>query len=405
LQGFFSYSIFFGAFCTLHRHLLIHMSDKKLNVLFLSSWFPTRIIPTLGNFVQRHAEAAALQHNVTALIIQKDTSIQQYEVNDVVENGVRVIRVYYPNGNIFIQKRSAFKKGIKYLQQNGGFQFDLVQLNMVWKEGWQAVFLKKKYKIPFIISDNWTGYHLDQRGPLPWHIRFYMKWVGNNAALLIPVTQHLEHAMCKLGFSAPSMIVPNVVDTDVFQLKDSTGTALRFLHVSHLDNNHKNIKGILKIWKKYSSHKNNVHLEIGGDGDLNQVKSWAQELDIQPDSISFFGTQTPAEIAVRMQRSDALVLFSNYENLPLVMIEAMACGLQVIATNVGGISEHLINNPPHHLIAPRDEEALFTALERISKIDLTSKKKIREYAVKEFSKEVIASKFSTAYEAALKKSH
>jgi len=83
----------------------------------------------------------------------------------------------------------------------------------------------------------------------------------------------------------------------------------------------------------------------------------------------------------------------------------MACGLQVIATNVGGISEHLINNPPHHLIAPRDEEALHTALERISKIDLTSKKKIREYAVKEFSKEVIASKFSTAYEAALKKSH
>ena len=380
------------------------MSDKKYNVLFLSSWFPTRIIPTLGNFVQRHAEAAALQHNVTALIIQKDTSIQQYEINDTMENGVRIVRVYYPDGNIFIQKRSAFKKGIHYLKENGGFQFDIVQLNMVWKEGWQAVFLKKKFKVPFIISDNWTGYHLDQRGPLPWHIKSYMKWVGNNAALLIPVTQHLERAMRKLGFSQPSMIVPNVVNTDVFQIKETTGTALRFLHVSHLDNNHKNIRGILKIWKKFSSQNSNVHLEIGGDGDLIQVKSWAIELDIHPDSISYFGTQTPTEIAVRMQRSDALVLFSNYENLPLVMIEAMACGLQVIATNVGGISEHLTNHPPHHLIAPRDEEALLKALGSISKLDLPSKEKIRNYAVKEFSKEVIANKFSKAYSTALNSS-
>ncbi len=377
------------------------MSDKKLNVLFLSSWFPTRIIPTLGNFVQRHAEAAALQHNVTALVIQKDTSIQQYEIEDVMENGVRIVRVYYPDGNIFIQKRSAFKKGIQYLHQNGGFQFDIVQLNMVWKEGWQAVFLKKKYKIPFVISDNWTGYHLDQRGPLPWHIRSYMKWVGNNAALLIPVTLHLERAMRKLGFTAPSMIVPNVVNTDVFQIKESTGTALRFLHVSHLDNNHKNIKGILKIWKRLTSINSNVHLEMGGDGDLNQVKSWALEFDIHPDTISFFGTQTPLEVATRMERSDALVLFSNYENLPLVMIEAMACGLQVIATDVGGISEHLTNHPPHHLIAPRDEEALYQALQRISKLDVASKNRIRQYAVQEFSKEIISKKFSSAYAAAL----
>jgi hypothetical protein len=39
------------------------MEDNKLNILFLSGWYPNRVLPTLGNFVQKHAEAVALNCN------------------------------------------------------------------------------------------------------------------------------------------------------------------------------------------------------------------------------------------------------------------------------------------------------------------------------------------------------
>lgn len=375
------------------------MAKEKLSVLFLSSWFPTRIIPTLGNFVQRHAEAVALKHHVTALIIQKDSAIVARQIEETFENGVRIIRVYYPKGNIILQKRQALNAGILYLKENGGFKFDLVQLNMVWKEGWQAVFIKKKFNIPFVISDNWTGYHLDQRGPLPWHIKRYMRWVANQASLLLPVTQHLEHAMRKLGFNKPSMIVPNVVNTHVFDVseKQPTSSCVRFLHVSHLDNNHKNIQGILRVWKKFHAAHPNSHLEIGGDGDLQLLHQWIKREAIEPLSISTFGSMTTFEVAEKMKNADALVLFSNYENLPLVIIEAMACGLQVIATDVGGVAEHISNHPPHHLLAPRDELALESAMAQIKHLSIEQKKSIRTYAVNHFSQEKIAEAFSTAY--------
>lgn len=380
------------------------MPQEKLRVLFLSSWFPTRIIPTLGNFVQRYAEAVALKHHVTALIIQKDPKIETLEIVDEIENEVRIIRVYYPKGNALFQKRNALKKGIEYLQRNGGFQFDIAQLNVVWKEGWQAVYIKKKYKIPFVISEHWTGYHLEQRGPLPWHIKRYMSWVANQAELLLPVTKHLGQAMKKIGFKKPVFIIPNVVHTDVFNLNEAqrNNHTLRFMHVSHLDNDHKNIKGILSVWKHFSEHNSNVHLEIGGDGNLSHLLNWIDDLQINQNSISTFGCLSPQEVAEKMNQSDALVLFSNYENLPLVIIEAMACGLQVIATNVGGIAEHIHGSTPHHLIEPRDENALLSALMKIKKLSWNEKNEIRKYAVANFSAPVISDAFSSAYLKAIK---
>lgn len=381
------------------------MPEEKLRVLFLSSWFPTRIIPTLGNFVQRHAEAVALKHHVTVLVIQKDVALSTFEIQDETNKKVRIIRVYYPQGNIIFQKRKALKKGIEYLRDSGGFHFDIAQLNMVWKEGWQAVYLKKKYNIPFVISDNWTGYHIDQRAPLPWHIRFYMTWVANQAELLLPVTKHLEKAMKRLGFKKPALIVPNVVHTDIFSLNENNiqDSCIRFIHISHLDNNHKNIIGILRAWKTFSDQQENVHLEIGGDGSIEKLQSWIDETGIKPESISTFGCLTSNEVAFKMQTKDALVLFSNYENLPLVIIEAMACGLQVIATNVGGVAEHISNRPPHHLIEPRDSSALLTALEGIKKLSLEEKIQVRNYAVDKFSAPVIAEAFHHAYLKALKR--
>ena len=373
-----------------------------MKVLFLSSWFPSRVHPTLGNFVQAHAEAAALFHDVTVLYIAKDEHLLAIEIEESIENKLRIVRVYYPAkfGKIAGRYR-AFRAGIKFLGLKKG-SFHIAQLNMIWNEGWQAMYLKRKFGLEYVISDNWTGYHPDQRGTLSTYIKMYMRMVANQSALLVPVTLQLERAMRNLGFKPDSMIVPNTVAVETFSISHFSNQKMRFLHVSHLDQKHKNIFGILSVWKQFSDEFKDVELHIGGDGPWENIALEADRLNIRKDSLFSFGPQNREGVAKLMKNSDCLVLFSNYENLPLVIVEAMACGLTIIAADVGGISEHIANHPFHKLIEKKNESQLLQALieSRIERkaVDHLS---IRQYAIDHFSMDAVGRAFTQAYTKAL----
>jgi glycosyltransferase involved in cell wall biosynthesis len=376
---------------------------KKLHVLFLSSWFPSKTHPTLGNFVQRHAEAVALFANITVLYLSKNNKTSAFEIEDEVEGNVRIVRVYYrSNGMLFRNRIQALKKGIAHINFNQN-KPDIVQLNMVWPEGWQALFIKRKWKIPFVISDNWTGYHPNERSPLPFHVKRYMRFIANRSELLLPVTMQLEKAMRALGFNKSSVIVPNVVNTAYFK-NEKKNEIHTYVHLSHLDNEHKNIEGILSAWKIFSDQTEDVIIELGGDGDIPHWKKRSLEIGIRSGSITFFGTLNQEEVAQKMNVSHTFVLFSNYENLPLVMIEAMASGMNVIATRVGGIAEHMGFCKWNKLIDAKNEAQLLHALnESHSEMNEINRKEISEYATNHFSFEAVGKQFMNAYEQALNK--
>ena len=376
---------------------------NQFHVLFLSSWFPSKTHPTLGNFVQRHAEAVALFAKVTVLYLSKNKSIENFTLEESEESNVRIVRVYYSsNGFLFRNRIRALKKGVEHINFNLN-KPNIAQLNMVWPEGWQALFIKRKWKIPFVISDNWTGYHTHERGPLPAHIRSYMRYIANQSNLILPVTQQLEEAMRKLGFNGPSIIVPNVVNTGYFKIENKKEKHT-FLHISHLDNNHKNIEGILHVWKKFSDQVEEVTLELGGDGDIQHWKKRSEELNIRQNSISFFGTLNQQEVASKMNASHTFVLFSNYENLPLVMIEAMASGMNVIATRVGGIAEHMGYCKWNKLIDAKNEDQLLNALSAShNELHEINREEISAYAENNFAFNSVGKKFMDAYEKALDK--
>ena len=384
-------------------NLYLAAVKKKLHVLFLSSWFPSKTHPTLGNFVQRHAEAVALFANITVLYLSKNNKTSAFEIEDEVEGNVRIVRVYYrSNGMLFRNRIQALKKGIAHINFNQN-KPDIVQLNMVWPEGWQALFIQRKWKIPFVISDNWTGYHPNERSPLPFHVKRYMRFIANRSKLLLPVTMQLEKAMRALGFNKSSVIVPNVVNTAYFK-NEKKNEIHTYVHLSHLDNEHKNIEGILSAWKIFSDQTEDVILELGGDGDIPHWKKRSLEIGIRKNSITFFGTLDQQEVAKKMNASHTFVLFSNYENLPLVMIEAMASGMNVIATRVGGIAEHMGFCKWNKLIDAKNEAQLLHALnESHSEMNEINREEISEYATNHFSFEAVGKQFMNAYEQALNK--
>jgi L-malate glycosyltransferase len=106
-----------------------------------------------------------------------------------------------------------------------------------------------------------------------------------------------------------------------------------------------------------------------------------------------------------MRGSDVFLLFSNYENLPVVLIEAFASGLPVISSDVGGIAEHL-SAERGKLITAKDNDALSNAMNEIIN-ELAQKKydqkRIAQYAKEHFSYEKISAQYHDLYKRIISK--
>jgi len=102
-------------------------------------------------------------------------------------------------------------------------------------------------------------------------------------------------------------------------------------------------------------------LMIGGGPLKEQIVTHAARLNIA-DRVQLLGRQGAAEVARYMQAADTLVLSSHNEGVPNVILEALAAGLPVVATNVGGI--HEVVNAEHlgRLTKPGDQQELAAAL-------------------------------------------
>lgn len=364
-------------------------AGRRFKVLFLSSWYPSQKHATLGNFVQRHAEAVALMHEVhVAYVVRMDDSDARLE--QFVQNGVHHHILYTSSS---ASPFFAFRRLMRMVPAD----VDVVHQNVLWPSVWQAVYLKVFRKWPFIVTEHWTGFLPARRQELSWIQKKYMQLMARFAGAICPVTHNLKASMLEVGIRGEYHVVPNVVDTALFHPASHQGDLFRWLHVSSLVDDHKNINGLLRAWKKVSECNAAMHLEIGGDGPFEHWRNRAAELGIRPSSISFFGAMPWQGIAAKMQQSHALVLFSRYENLPCVIVEAMASGMMVVSTNVGGISEH-ITAERGALVPSEDEEALVNAMLSLPNLrTATTTEELKQYADETFSNWSIAQQFTRIY--------
>lgn len=373
---------------------------KPLHILFTASWFPSRVHATLGNFVQRHAEAVATTHRVHVLYLAKQKGLKHSpEITEHVEHGVRITTVYYSRGVSKTWSRwKALQTGIRHLQASGEWHFDLVHHHVTWPEAWQLVVIRKRFHLPVVLTEHWTGYLREARGKLAGRVIVLSRWASRFVSVFAPVTAHLGEHMRHYGMKGKYRVVPNVVDTALFTVGTKRTDRVNFLHVSSLDDAHKNISGILRAWKKASEQRSDIHLHIGGDGPWEAVRDAAMKLGIAPHTISFFGEQPWEVIADYMRDAHALILFSNYENLPCVIVEALASGMRIISSDVGGISEH-VDDSRGTLIARRDENGLAEAiLHEADMAGTVDRMALRRYADAHFSMDAVAAQFDAIYQ-------
>ena len=107
--------------------------------------------------------------------------------------------------------------------------------------------------------------------------------------------------------------------------------------------------------------------------------------------------KVPAEIS----RANALLLFSNHENLPCVVCESLCCGLPVLATNVGGLPE-IVNDTNGLLCKPQDEAGFLTQIQQlINHYDQYNRSEIAANAADQFNEKLIGSSFVSLYKQVL----
>jgi glycosyltransferase involved in cell wall biosynthesis len=382
------------------------MSRKK--ILWLCSWYPNKTGPFHGDFIQRHAIAAALYNDICVIHVTGDSSGATVATEHVINNSIGLTEhiIYYKKATSFLGKiishyrwltlcRQAVKK---YIAKNG--KPDVVHVHVPLKAGIAALWIKRKYYIPYAITEHWGIYNdIEVQNYKSKSLAFkkYSKRIVEQACKFVSVSCYLADGVNRLVTKKEYEVIPNVVDTDLFYYTDKKNSSFSFIHVSNMVPL-KNAEGILKAFTLLLQQKNDALLIMVGDTDP-AIRNIATGLGLTETNLSFRGEVSYQQVAIAMQQSDCLILFSNIENSPCVIGEALCCGLPVIATAVGGIPE-LVNESNSLLVVPKNETSLAAAMQQMmDKYAEYDRKKIAEDAKSKFSYPVTGKKLDEIYTA------
>lgn len=318
--------------------------DKKRHILFLSSWYPTDVKPFLGNFIGRHINLVSSKHFVTVLDLQSDTDISAIQVSKNSKDNLTEIIVKYPKGSNpirqWINAKKAFKLGIQSIQN-----VDIIHGNVILSKGLQFIWAKKHFKKPLVITEHASYFSKQKSKTWNWREKLILKSVIKNTTVFTAVSQFLKDEILYAFPNLAIEILPNLIDDSIFKLKEKPEySRVKFIHVSTLDERYKNISGIIEACNFLKNQGEvNFELEIISDENYESLQKKVINQSLE-NLITFSGPLHIDEIAVKMQDSNALILFSNYETFSCVIAEAWATGTPVISTNVGiatQLNDHL----------------------------------------------------------------
>ena len=221
-------------------------------------------------------------------------------------------------------------------------------------------FLRKKPRLIIELHGDWESapllYNQARQNILyKYLLKIFNYFSFKNADALRTVSKTLAS---KIKINKPVYVFPTYTEIEPFlDANDNLDKKNKIIFIgqlTYLKGVQYLIKSVAELKKQYSD----INLTIIGDGDYKKdLQDLIKKKNLQ-DRCFFKGSVDQSEIINEMENSLVLVLPSLTEGLPRVIIEAMACGLPVIGTKVGGIPELIADNENGFLISPKNSDEL-----------------------------------------------
>jgi len=339
------------------------MSGTGKHILFIPRWYPSDIDPMLGLFVKNHALAAlASGYRVTVAypVSIKAKIHNRHNITVTTEGNLTEVIAFYPDQGILkgLLLLIAWFKCIRLAVKING-RPHLVHAHVLTRAGLIAWLTAGIYGISYIITEHWSRYFPDNMSYKGSVRKKLTAFIVKNASLCTVVSKRLYNAMQQQGLSFPLRILPNVVDTTLFKVRDQKSAKFRFISITCFEDKSKNLKMLIAGAIKLRSLGFDFELMLVGDGaDRNMIQEYCISEGFEA---IFTGTLTPAETATLLGESHCLVLTSNYETFGIVAFESLASGVPVIATDVADLSE-IIDGETGIIIPRNNTDSLVDAM-------------------------------------------
>jgi glycosyltransferase involved in cell wall biosynthesis len=378
---------------------------RRKKILWLASWYPNKTDPFDGDFVQRHARAAAIYHDIHILFATTANLKTSAEVEIKQATGLTEQFIYFtePKGIFkWLRKQVTYRKlfldAIKqYIDSNG--LPDLLHVHVPWKAGLIALQVQRKFGIKFIVTEHWGIYNrivADNWFTQSFYVREGIASVIRRAQTLVSVSSFLGERINEFVVPKAYTVIPNVVDTSLFYLKQEKYSKFTFIHVSNMVPL-KNVDVILKAFYKLRQQVTlDVQLILVGNRN-NEYVQLAHDLELLNSCVFFKGEIAYQEVANEMQRCHSLLMCSSIENAPCVIAEALCCGLPIVSTNVGGTPE--LVDDTNGILLPDIEESTFAYAmqDMVESYEKYNPELISSKAARKFRYSTVAEQFRTLY--------
>lgn len=371
---------------------------NKYHFLVVSTLYPNKIQIRHGIFVESRIKHLRQTGKVELKVIapvpwfpvksrwfaaySKFVDVPEFEIREGIE-------VYHPRyivipkiGMLLTPLFLAFSvfRQIKKIEKQG-FGFDFIDAHYFYPDGVAAAIVAKLLNKASLITARGTDINVIANLNLPGKM---IIWASKIARFNLAVSEPLRQKMLAIGIEPDSTVVSrNGVDLTLFKplIRDEVRakwqvTGKLLISVGNLIE----LKGHHIILEALASLPD-FNLFIVGKGDWQtQLLKLADDLQVH-DRVRFIGEILQNELAELYTCADALVLASSREGWPNVLLEAMACGTPVIATDAGASREIVQAAEAGVICENRSSESIVAAVGQLF-ADYPDRSKTRQYAEK-----------------------
>lgn len=308
------------------------MPKDTLRILYITTFYPTKVRPHHGIFFKDHAEALAQKHDVAVLFCSikslKEKIFKSEKSESFIENNVFTQIEYgtslshrFSEINQRKLKETCFL-GFDKLQKSWG-KPDLIIAQCSLPAGELALEIKTKYGIPFFVIEHFSFLSKQIESE-----KSKMDLIYSNATKIVSVNQDLKK-LINQTFNCDSGLISNVISSEFSLKSELDSKPVKWLYVGYDD-----LKKGVDILENVLKIKPNLNITLVGNG-LARLKSE------KFPNVSHVESATRPEMIKLMHNHNALISTSRIETFGMAIVEALSSGLPVVATKSGGPESYL----------------------------------------------------------------